>query len=141
MSGTFLVRDIMTKAPKVVGMTTGMQAVVNMMVEFDISSIIIVQGKTPVGIITHKDIVLKLAKPALMPNALQAKEVMTSPVITIDEEATMEEAAMLMEKKHIKKLVVVKNEELTGIITSTDLIREHPKVVRLLQSVCSSPLS
>jgi CBS domain-containing protein len=136
MAGTFLVRDVMSKDVKGVGMTTDMQAVINMMIEFDISSIIILQGKTPVGIVTHKDVLERIVKPSLSPMAMQAKQIMTTPITSIDEEASVEEAAKLMAEKGVKKLPAIKDGELTGIITSTDLIRVHPKVISVLESVC-----
>jgi CBS domain-containing protein len=136
MAGIFTVRDIMTTDIKSVGGDTNMQAVVDMMLEFDISSIVIVQNNRPVGIVTHKDILLKIVKPNLQPIGISARQVMSTPVTTIDENASLEEAARLMTRKRVKKLPIVRDEKLVGMVTSVDLVREHPKVIGLLEDIC-----
>jgi len=136
MAGLVLVRDAMTKEPRVVRRDTNVQEVVATMSKFDISSIIVVEEKRPIGIVTHKDIISKLMQARIPPDAVTAREVMTSPIITISEDASIEEAARLMSKKHIKKLIVTRNNnELAGIITSSDLVREAPKTTELLNQL------
>jgi len=126
----------MTKEPRVVRRDTNVQEVVATMNKYDISSIIVVEEKRPIGIVTHKDIISKLVQARIPPDAVTAREVMTSPVVTINEESSVEEAARLMSKKHIKKLVVTRNNnELVGIITSSDVVREAPKMTELLNQL------
>jgi CBS domain-containing protein len=136
MAGIFTVRDVMTRDFKAVGRDTNMQAVVDIMLEFDISSVAIVQNNRPVGIVTHKDVLLKIVKTSLHPLAVTAGKVMSTPVTTIDENASLEEAARLMTQKRVKKLPVVRDGKLVGIVTSMDLVREHPKVIGLLEDIC-----
>jgi CBS domain-containing protein len=136
MAGLILVRDVMTREPRVVRRDTNVQEVVATMNKYDISSIIVVEEKRPIGIVTHKDIISKLVQARIPPDAVTAREVMTSPIITINEESSIEEAARLMSKKHIKKLIVTGNKnELAGIITSSDLVREAPKTTELLNQL------
>lgn len=136
MAGLMLVRDVMTKEPRVVRRDTNVQEVVATMSKFDISSIIVVEEKRPVGIVTHKDIISKLVQARIPPDAVTAREVMTSPVVVINEDASIEEAARLMSRKRIKKLAVTRNNnELVGILTSSDLVREAPKLTELLESL------
>ncbi len=136
MAGLVLVRDVMTKEPRVVRRDTNVQEVVATMSKFDISSIIVVEEKRPIGIVTHKDIISKLMQARIPPDAVTAREVMTSPVITINEDSSLDEAARLMSKKHIKKLIVTRNNnELAGIITSSDLVREAPKTTEMLNEL------
>jgi CBS domain-containing protein len=103
--------------------------------KFDISSVIVVQEERPVGIVTHKDIVAKVVQPRIPPDALKAIEIMSTPVVSINEDASIEEAARLMSRKKIKKLVVISDEKLVGIITSMDLVRAEPKLTTLIESV------
>ena len=136
MAGLIIVRDVMTKEPRVVRRDTNVQEVVATMSKYDISSVIVVEEKRPVGIVTHKDIISKLVQARIPPEAVTAREVMTSPVVAINEEASIDEAASLMSKKRIKKLVVTRNNnELVGIITSSDLVREEPKLNKLLKDL------
>jgi CBS domain-containing protein len=135
MAGMVLVRDVMTKTPKVVRRDTSVQEVVATMNKFDISSVIVVQEERPVGIVTHKDVVSKVVQPRIPPDALKAMEVMSTPVVTISEEASIEEAARLMTRKRIKKLPVISGDRLVGIITSMDLVRAEPKLTALIESI------
>lgn len=135
MAGMIIIREVMTKNPKVVRRDSSVQEVVATMNKFDISSIIVVQEKKTVGIITHKDIISKIVQPRIPPDAVTAREIMSTPVVTISEDASMEEAARLMVKKRIKKLPVVRGDELVGIITSADLVREEPKLAEMLESL------
>ena len=130
-----MVRDVMTKNPRVVRRDTSVQEVVATMNKFNISSVIVVPEERPVGIITHKDIISKIVQPRIPPDAVTAREVMSAPVVTISEDASIEEAAKLMAKKRIKKLPVVRDDKLVGIITSRDLVREAPKLVELMESL------
>ena len=133
LAGLMLVRDVMTKNPKVVRRDTSVQEVVATMNKFDISSVIVVQEERPVGIVTHKDIVSKIVQPRIPPDAVTAREVMSSPIVTISEDASTEEAAKLMARKHIKKLPVVRDDKLVGIITTMDLVRAAPKLAAMME--------
>lgn len=133
LAGLMLVRDVMTKNPKVVRRDTSVQEVVATMNKFDISSVIVVQEERPVGIVTHKDIMSKIVQPRIPPDAVTAREVMSAPIVTISEDASTEEAAKLMTRKHIKKLPVVRDDKLVGIITTMDLVRAAPKLAAMME--------
>jgi len=103
MASIMLVRDIMSKDVKVVRPDTSMKEVVATMNKFNIGSIIIVQSDRPVGIITERDILRRIVEPCLAPETLTARQIMTSPVLTISETASIEETAKLMARKRVKK--------------------------------------
>ncbi|UCD95889.1 MAG: CBS domain-containing protein [Candidatus Bathyarchaeota archaeon] len=135
MAGIVSVRDIMSKAVKVVRPDTSMKEVVATMNKFSIGSIVVVQSERPVGIITERDILRRLVEPCLAPETLRAREVMTSPVISISETASIDEAAQLMTKKRIKRLLVVNNGRLVGILTYTDIVTQVPKMLVILEEL------
>lgn len=97
----------------------------NIMQANDTGSVIIVTrnaSETPAGIITERDIVGILGK--LNPDLLQAplKTLMSKPIITIEESASVKDASKLMNTKKIRRLVVVdKNNKMTGILTQKDI--------------------
>jgi len=97
----------------------------NIMYANDIGSVIIVTrnaSQTPVGIITERDIVGILGK--LNPDLLQTplRMLMSKPVITIEESASINDASKLMNTKKIRRLVVVdRNNKMTGILTQKDI--------------------
>lgn len=136
MAGIILIKETMTKDVKKVRTDTSMQEVIATMLKFDISSVVVVQKDRPIGLITHKDILLKMIKPGLLPNVLTAINIMSTPIITVREEQSIDEAAKIMAEKGLKKLPVVKNDKLVGIITSTDIIREQPRLTKILEELC-----
>jgi CBS domain-containing protein len=135
MAGILSVREAMTRDVKVVREDTSMQEVIATMIKFDISSVVVVQKDRPIGLITHKDILTRVLQPELIPATLTARNVMSTSLVTIGEEASLEEAARLMVKKRCKKLPVVQGGKLVGIITSMDLAREEPKLTRLFEDL------
>jgi CBS domain-containing protein len=135
MASMVLVRDIMSKNVKVVRPDTTAQEIVATMNKFDISSIIVVQGERPVGIITARDILVRMVEQCFAPAALTAKQIMTSPLVTISELVTIEEAARLMAKKKIKTLPVIDNDKLAGIVTFTDIVFKVPTLLSLLEEL------
>jgi len=139
MASLVLVRDIMSKNVKVVRPDTTAQEVVATMTKFDISSVIVVQSERPVGIITLRDVVAKIVVQCLAPRALTARQIMTSPLVTISESATVEEAARLMAQKKVKTLPVMDNDKLAGVLTFTDIVFEVPNMLSLLEGLCRTP--
>jgi CBS domain-containing protein len=116
VAGIVLVRDVMSKDVKVVRLDSSVKEVVATMNKFDIGSIVVVQGGRPVGIITERDILRRIVEPCLAPETLTAMQVMSSPVLTINETASVDEAAKLMAKKNVKKLPVMDKQKLVGIV-------------------------
>lgn len=130
-----LVRDVMSIDVKVVRPDTSVKEIVATMNKFDVGSIVVVQSERPVGIITERDVLRRLVEPSLAPETLTARQVMTSPLLSIKETATIEEAAKLMAKKKIKRLPVMDNEKLVGIVTFTDIVFKVPTMLSLLEEI------
>jgi CBS domain-containing protein len=135
MAGIVLVRDVMSKDVKVVRPDTTIKEVVATMNKFSIGSIIVVQGDRPVGIITERDILRRLVEPCLAPEALTARQIMTSPVFTISETANIQETAKLMARKNVKRLPVTDDDKLVGMITYTDIVAEVPTLLSILEEL------
>jgi len=112
-----------------------MQEVLATMIKFDISSVVVVQKERPIGLITHKDILTKVLQPELIPATLTARNVMSTSLVTIGKEASLEEAAKLMARKIVKKLLVVQDNKLIGIITTMDLARQEPRLTKLFEEL------
>lgn len=135
MAGIVQVRDVMSKNVRVVRPDTLVKEVVATMNKFSIGSIVVVKSKRPVGIITERDILRRIVEPCLAPETLRAREVMSSPVITIADTANIDEAAGVMTKKRIKRLLVMGNGKLTGIITFTDIVTQVPNMLGILEEL------
>ena len=135
MAGAILVRDVMTKKVKSVGTNQPLIEAIQLMNKFDIGSIIVIQRAKPVGIITDRDVIRNIALSQLDPVNLKAKDLMSKPLVTIDENATIEEAAHIMVRKKIKRLPVLKGEKLTGIVTVTDIAKTTPQLVKVFEDL------
>jgi len=132
MAGIVLVRDVMSKEVRVVRPDTAVKEVVATMNKFDIGSIIVVQSERPVGIITERDILRRIVEPCLAPETLTARQVMSSPVTSISETASIEEAAKIMAKKRIKRLPVMNDGKIIGMLTFTDIVAKVPTMLSIL---------
>ena len=139
MASLVVVRDIMSKDVQVVRPDTTAQEVVATLSKFDIGSVLVVQGGRPVGIITLRDILSKVVVQCLAPKALTARQIMSSPLVTISESATVEEAARLMSQKKVKTLPVMEKDKLVGVLTYTDIVFEVPTMLSMLKSLCRPP--
>ena len=133
MSGILLVRDIMTSNVKTVRPFSTVRDVVDKMNKFGIGSIVVVEEDRPIGIITERDVLRKLLEPFFDLGLVKAKDIMSTKLVTIRGDVGVEEAASLMVNKKIKKLPVVEDEKLVGIVTSVDVMRANPKIVEFFE--------
>lgn len=87
-------------------------------------AIIIVDSKNhPVGIITERDIVRRVVSAGKNPNRVTASEIMSQPVISVDPEMSIHNAALTMTKYKIRRLPVVRDTVLYGIVTAGDMAK------------------
>jgi CBS domain-containing protein len=91
-----------------------------------IGNVLVVQKKLLIGILTESDIIKKVVAEAKNPKDVKIKDVMTTPVIIIDSFVSLEEAMKTMGKCNVRRLPVVENNELIGIITQKDISRISP---------------
>jgi CBS domain-containing protein len=92
------------------------------MVSFDIGSIIILEGDEPVGIVTEKDIVRRVLKTERDILKTRAKDIMSSPLKTIEVSKTLEEALKIMAENNIRRLCVIKDGKLSGVVTQRRIL-------------------
>ena len=86
--------------------------------------IIVLDKGRPAGIVTEKDLVLKIMATDKNPNNTKVSLCMSSPLVTIEPDKSIEEAVETMKKHGFRRLPVVKNNIIYGIFTARDLV-EH----------------
>ena len=139
MASNVLVRDIMSKDVKVVRNDTSVQEVVATMNKYDKDAILVVQSGKPTGIITVKDLLIRAVEAGTPLRAIIARMVYTNPLVTIEETATVEEAAKLMKHWQIKHLPVVDKEGcLLGMLNDRDIIYSVPSLMSAMEEFCRS---
>jgi len=96
---------------------------------------IIVTGKKgkPLGIITERDLVGRVLTRNVKPDTINAKDVMTSPLITIEPDETISEAARRMSRLNIRRLGVVYKGQLIGLLSSKDVLGVMPELIETIQ--------
>ncbi|MDI6886421.1 MAG: CBS domain-containing protein [archaeon] len=124
------VKDIMSRPIITEDEETLVTKIAEDMEELGIGSVVITKEGEPAGIITERDIALKVLLKNRRASEVKAKEIMTAPLVTITPEASMEEACQLAARKRVKRLPVVENGVLIGIISIRDLLTRKPEYVR-----------
>ncbi len=121
-----LVKDIMTKALISVEPGTTLFQVAKMMEQGGIGAVLVKKDGTASGIITDRDFAIKIATQKL-PLETPVDKVTSYPLETINSSETILIAADQMSSKKIRKLAVVEDGKIVGIITSTDLVNQLAK--------------
>ena len=126
---TIVVRDLMRKNPYTVAESASIQDTARIMNDKKVSSLVILdEDNNPVGLVTERDLVRKVCINDLPTNQVTNKEIMSSPLFTIDSESSATTATDLMLKNNVRHLLVVNNEskgssQPIGIITPLDLVK------------------
>ena len=121
MASTF-VNQVMSKNVITVDKSTSLQEAAQNMKKLNVGCVIVIDGTKPIGIVTERDFVTKVAADG-RPLFTEILEVMSSPLITIGPEETIWEASEIMKEKSIHKLPVKENEQIIGIVTTTDIVK------------------
>ncbi|MGB2729088.1 MAG: CBS domain-containing protein [Halobacteriota archaeon] len=124
------VRDVMSRPIIAEDNETLVTKIAEDMEELGIGSVVITKEGKPAGIITERDIALKVLLKDRRASETKAKEIMASPLVTIEPEASAEDACKLAARKRIKRLPVVENGVLIGIVSIRDLLTRKPEYVR-----------
>jgi CBS domain-containing protein len=129
-----VVKDIMSSPVVTLDEGATSNKVANLMDENKLGCLIVTNktGK-PVGIITERDLVIRVLAKNLKPDAVKAKEIMTSPLVTIEPEATVSEAARRMSRLNIRRLGVIYKGSLVGVVSSKDILGVMPELIEIIQ--------
>lgn len=115
--------EIMEKSVKTIRKDSTVLEASKTMAHNGITCLVVASGDSIEGIITRRDILEKVVVREMHPSQVKVEEIMTHPVITVEKNSNMVEAAELMNSHSIKQLPVVNDDRLVGIVTQTDIIR------------------
>jgi CBS domain-containing protein len=121
---------LMKPDPVTVGRTTTIVETAQIMKERDVSFVIVVEGRRPVGIVTEADIVKRGITQRIDFNS-PVERIMSFPVITVDRTTDIGVATRLMIDKEIRRLPVVEAGNLVGVITARDVLNITPKAIEV----------
>ena len=127
------VADAMTRGVICVGADATIEKVADVMKKNDISSVIVTKKGQGVGIVTERDIICKIVAKNKSPKKTTASEAMTSPLITIKPDTTIDDAARIMRDKDIRRLIVSDKDLIIGVLSEFDIVKIEPTLHLLIR--------
>jgi CBS domain-containing protein len=129
-----LVKDVMSSPVVTLDENEASNKAAEIMDKNDLGCVIVTNSAgNSIGIITERDLVIRVLAKNLRPDAAKAKEIMTTPLVTIEPEATITEAARRMNRLDIRRLGVIYKGNLVGIISSKDILGVMPELIEIIQ--------
>jgi len=129
-----LVKDIMSSPVITIDENESAGKAARLMDKHNVGCIVVTgkEGK-PLGVITERDLVIRVLARNNQPSKLAVKEVMTSPLITVDPDEPLSEAARRMSRLNIRRLGVMYKGNLVGLISSKDILAITPELLEIIQ--------
>ena len=121
LEATRLVNQIMKKSILTIDSSVPAYEAAKMMEELNVGSLVVAENNVPAGIITDRDFAIKVTAHSY-PRDTPIRRIMSSPIISVGPFDTLLVAAELMSSRNLRKLPVIQDERLVGMITATDLI-------------------
>jgi len=110
-----------------------------LMSKFGVSSLIVSSDADIVGIVTERDIIVRVVSSGQDPEKVTIREIMSEPIIIVKPETPLDEAIKIMFRERIKKLPVMCKEEermkLVGILSITDVARLQPRLIEEMKTL------
>ncbi len=118
------VRDVMSSQVDSVTPSTSVVEIAQLMKNNDVGSTPVCEGKKVIGIVTDRDIVLRVVADGVDVKSISAKDIMSSEIISVTSDQDVHEAAHIMAKYQIRRLPVVDQGNIVGILALGDLAVE-----------------
>ncbi|MBI2085032.1 MAG: CBS domain-containing protein [Candidatus Aenigmarchaeota archaeon] len=128
-----LVKDIMTETVVSVESGVSIREAAEKMTSERVGSLIVTSSNRPVGILTESDIIKKVVSFGENPEKMTVGQIMSAPIIFVSPLQNVTDAASLMISNRTRRLPVVENGKIVGIITHTDIVRASPAMIHLLE--------
>ena len=131
------VKDVMVTDVVTVDSSVSVRKAVERMNDHEIGCLVVLEKGHYAGIMTERDVLRRVVANARDPDKTMVGDVMSKPLIVVSPETGLEEALKLMFEKQIKKLTVIKDKELVGLVTMTDIARIHPGMVEYIKKLAT----
>ena len=104
---------------------------VRLMSEHEIGCLIVTDNDNPVGIVTERDLLNRILAKSQDLKRIRVEEVMSAPLISVEPNVQVGDVSRVMFQKNIKKMPIVKNGKLLGLVTMTDILRIQPQLIKM----------
>jgi len=118
---TMTVSDVMTKSVISVDASMTINETAKLMEDAKVGAVIVMEDNKPVGIVTDRDFAVKVAAHAYQIST-PIKQIMSSPLFSINSDETVRAASDLMHDRGVRKIPVIDDGNIVGIITATDIV-------------------
>ena len=119
------IRDVMTSNPCSIDAEKSVAYAAKMMRDEDVGLAPIVEGDKLIGMLTDRDIAIRVVAEGKDPNQVTVREVASKQVVTIDPQQDLDEALRIMAKHQVRRLPVVEEDgRLVGVVAQADVARE-----------------
>lgn len=108
---------------------------VKIMNRHGIGCLVAMEDGSPVGIVTERDLLKRVLGESKNPKKIRVQEIMSSPLIVAKPDMDIEKVTRLMFDRKIKKLPIVEDGKLVGLVTFTDLLRFQPSLIRVVKEL------
>ena len=127
--------DVMVKEVITIDENSTVKQAADVMNQFEIGSIIATRNGQAIGIITERDLLKRIVAAGKSARNVKVKDIMSSPLTAIMPNMDLEEAVRLMFEKKIKKLAVIDQNGVVGLLSLTDIARCQPGITKLLRTL------
>lgn len=127
--------DVMVEKVVTIEASKSAREAVELMNKHEIGCLVVTMKGKPVGIITERDCLKRILAKSKNPQRVKIREIMSAPLMTVDPTMDIEDATKFMFRMNIKKLPIVKEQKLVGLVTFTDLVRFQPQIVKILKKI------
>jgi CBS domain-containing protein len=131
------VEDVMVKEVITIDENSTAKEAAEVMNKFEIGCLIAVTKKKAVGIVTERDMLKRVVAESKDASKTKVKDVMTSPLVVVEPSMDLEEAVKLMFQMKIKKLPVVEEKRLIGLVSLTDIARFQPQMITIFKKLAA----
>jgi CBS domain-containing protein len=121
-----LVRHVMTESPKTLGPAMTAEDAAGLMAKYDVGAIPVVDDETLVGLVTDRDLVVRVLAAREDPAQVELGSILTKSPVTVTPDMRLSEARELMQRHRVRRLPVVKADALVGIVSLGDLAVADP---------------
>lgn len=129
-----MVKDIMSSPVITIKENGSAGNVAALMEKNKVGCVVVTAGEDrPIGIITERDLVVRVVASDLKPSKVAVKDIMSTPLITIGPDETLNEAGRMMSRLNIRRLGVMYKGELVGIVSSKDVLGIMPELIEIIQ--------
>jgi len=127
-AGGVAVREAMTSEPQSIPPTMPVNEAARLLQREDVGSVPVVENGHLLGILTDRDIVLRAVAENREPTTVTAGDIASRELVTVGPAEPLDEALRLMARKQVRRLPVVENGRLVGILAQADVARRVPDV-------------